>query len=83
MLRPSMGRAEHIPSGHFLGPGPGLAPADGPGTSTSLSWVARNLRPAQYEFSFFAAPRNTNGDHRYSVLVKKAAIVIETWGAGN
>jgi hypothetical protein len=60
-----------------------LAPADGPGTSTSLSWVVRNLSPAQYRFSFFAAPKNTNDDDRYSVLIKKATIVIETWSAGN
>jgi hypothetical protein len=66
-----------------LDPGPyRLASADGRATTTTLTWVARNLAAGgqQYRLYFHLDPDATFSKAAYT---KRAMAVVETWSAGD
>ena len=53
-------------------------------TSSTLSWVARNLPAAgeDYEFRLLALPRRNSPDGHFHFRGHRFTVVIEMWSAG-
>ena len=60
-----------------------LARTHGRRTSTTLTWIARNVEASTYTFTLLVAPLDSNDDERWYLKAGKAAIVVETRTAGN
>jgi hypothetical protein len=59
-----------------------LASADGRATTTTLTWIERNLAAAgqEYRLYFHLSPEAQFTDVTFT---KKATAVVETWAAGD
>ncbi len=80
-------RMRYVPTS---GPPVAMAPGDfrldtsGDRTTTTLTWITRDLTAGgnQYSFELFALPRSGNGDGSFSFSGRRFALVIEMWSAG-
>jgi hypothetical protein len=67
-----------------MGPRGWVLDSSGRFTSTTVTWIARNVPAAgtDYEFSLLALPRKSSPDGHFHIRGRRTVAVVELWSAG-